>query len=204
MKTLVIALAGLLVCSFAQAADDNDTLVKIGGKGKVAFVNTCEAPTDALDASLKKLSEILMIDLVIQKGGWTLADAQKNFDSAGANTAIFIVKDKTLPMSLIAMESKWGVVNAEGLDATSISKEALRVATVLLGGASSRYTASTMRGVFSKEDLQKKAGEIVTFDSIMSIVNYLPSLGIEQFQMMTKADAIESGLLKDDKKPAAK
>ena len=204
MKTLLIALAGLLVCSFAQAADDNDTLVKIGGKGKVAFVNTCEAPTDVLDASLKKLSEILMINLVIQKGGWTLADAQKNFDSAGANTAIFIVKDKALPMSLIAMESKWGVVNAEGLDATSISKEALRVATVLLGGASSRYTASTMRGVFSKEDLQKKAGEIVTFDSIMSIVNYLPSLGIEQFQMMTKADAIESGLLKDDKKPAAK
>lgn len=203
MKTLVIAIAGLLVCSFAQA-DDNDTLIKIGGKGKVAFVNTCEAPTDALDASLKKLGEILMINLVIQKGEWTLADAQKNFDAAGANTAIFIVKDKTLPMSLIAMESKWGVVNAEGLDATSISKEALRVATVLLGGASSRYTASTMRGVFSKEDLQKKAGEIVTFDSIMSIVNYLPSLGIEQFQMMTKGDAIESGLLKDDKKPAAK
>ena len=91
-------------------------------------------------------------------------------------------------------------MNAEGLDAADVSKETLRVATVVLGGASSKYAASTMRPVFSKDDLAKKAGDIVTFDSIMAISTYLSALGIKPYQMMTREDAIEEGLIKADTK----
>ena len=175
-------------------------MVKLGGVGKVAVVNTCDAPTDALDVALRKVTNLLMISYEIKKGEWKLAEAQKCFDAAKASAAVFIVKDATLPMSLIAMESKWGVVNAEGLDAACVSKEVLRVMTVILGGASSKYTASTMRPVFSKDDLAKKAGDIVTFDSIMAISTYLPELGIKPYQMMTREDAIAEGLIKADAK----
>lgn len=103
-------------------------------------------------------------------------------------------------MSLVAMEARWGVVNAEGLDEGCVSKEVLRVMTVILGGASSKYTASMMRPVFSKEDLSKKAGDVVTFDSIMAISTYLPELGIKPYQMMTREEAVEEGLIKADAK----
>lgn len=175
-------------------------MVKLGGQGMVAIVNTCDAPTDALDVSLRKVTNLLMINYEIKKGEWKLAEAQKCFDAARANVAVFVVKDAALPMSLIAMESKWGVVNAEGLDAACVSKEVLRVLTVILGGASSKYTASTMRPVFSKDDLAKKAGDIVTFDSIMAISTYLPELGIKPYQMMSREDAIAEGLIKADAK----
>lgn len=175
-------------------------MVKLGGEGKVAVVNTCGAPTDALAVSLRKVTNLLMINYEIKKGEWKLAEAQKCFEATKANAAVFIVKDAALPMSLVAMEAKWGVVNAEGLDAACVSKEVLRVMTVILGGASSKYTASTMRPVFTKDDLAKKAGDIVTFDSIMSISTYLPELGIKPYQMMTREDAIAEGLIKADAK----
>lgn len=192
IKRVVVAVS-LLAATFAVAAPSD--MITVGGKGKVSFVNTCDAPTNALALSMKKLGGILMINLEITKGSWSLAEAKKSYDAVGANVAIFIVKDKTLPMSLIAMESKWGVVNAEGLDDSGVAKEAMRVATVLLGAASSRFPASTMRPVFSADDL-KKAGEVVTFDSIMAISEFLPSLGIERYEMMTREDAIANGLIK--------
>lgn len=193
---IMAAIAVFTGVAFGAASE----MVKLGGEGKVAVVNTCDAPTDALDVSLRKVTNLLMISYEIKKGEWKLAEAQKCFEATKANAAVFIVKDATLPMSLIAMEAKWGVVNAEGLDAACVSKEVLRVMTVILGGASSKYTASTMRPVFTKDDLAKKAGDIVTFDSIMSISTYLPELGIKPYQMMTREDAIAEGLIKADAK----
>lgn len=175
-------------------------MVKIGGEGKVAVVNTCGVQTETLDVALRKVANLLMFNYEIQKGEWQLAEAQKCFEATKANAAVFIVKDKALPMSLIAMEAKWGVVNAEGLDEKGVMRETLRVATVVLGGASSKYTASTMRPVFSKGDLATKAGDLVTFDSIMAISTYLPELGIKPYQMMTREEAIEEGLIKADAK----
>lgn len=202
-KFMMCAVCGLLIGGVAFAAAPE--MVKVGGEGKIAIVNTCEAPTEALNVALRKVCNMLMINFEIKKGGaWTLANAQKCFDDAKASAAVFIVKDPALPMSLVAMESKWGIVNSAGLDESGVMKETLRVATLVLGGAASRYTASSMRPVFSKEDLAKKAGEIVTFDSIMAISNYLPDLGIKPYQMMDRQDAIAEGLIKDEKPAEAK
>lgn len=193
---IVAAVAVFAGAAFGAAPE----MVKVGGEGKVAIVNACDAPTAALDVALRKVSNLLMINFEFQKGEWRLADAQKCFDATKANAAVFIVKDKTLPMSLVAMEAKWGVVNAEGLDEKGVMREALRVATIVLGGASSKYPASTMRPVFSRDDLATKSGDLITFDSIMAISTYLPSLGIKPYQMMTREEAIEEGLIKADAK----
>lgn len=193
MKTLLfVALATL---TFAQVRAEE--LLKLGGEGKIAVVNACEAPTAPLDTAVKKIGNLLMVTAETQKGAWSLADAKKAFETTQANVAVFVIKDSALPMSLIAMEAKWGVVNAEGLSEKGLEKEVLRVSTVLLGGAASKYPASTMRPVFSPEDLDKKAGEVMTFDSLMSIFTYLPDLGLKQYQMMTREDAIEEGLIKE-------
>lgn len=208
MKKLIVNIVVALcaVGAFAaqqqkkQAAEPEPEMLKFGGEGKVAVVNACDAPTNALDFALRKIANLMMFNYEIQKGEWKLAEAQKCFDAAKANVAIFVIKDKSLPISLVAMESKWGVVNAEGLDEKSLMRETMRVATVVLGGASSKYTASTMRPVFSKEDLANKTGDLITFDSIMAISPYLSVLGIKPYQMMTREDAIAEGLIKADAK----
>ena len=197
MKCGVMAALAVFAGTAFGAAPE---MVKIGGEGKVAIVNACDAPTGALDVALRKVTNLLMIDYEIRKGEWEMAEAQRCFEATKANAAVFIVKDAALPMSLVAMEARWGVVNAEGLDEGCVSKEVLRVMTVILGGASSKYTASMMRPVFSKEDLSKKAGDVVTFDSIMAISTYLPELGIKPYQMMTREEAVEEGLIKADAK----
>lgn len=197
MKKLFTIVSLCAISAALLAADSNDR-VKIGGEGRVVFVDTCNAPTGALVTAANKIGNMLMIKIDVEKGAWKLAEAQKSFDAAKANAAVFIVNDDSLPLSLVALESKWGIVNAAGLDDKSIEKETLRVATMVLGGACSKYTASSMRPVFSKDDLGKKAGDIVTFDSIMAISSYLPELGIKPYRLMTREDAIEEGLIKSD------
>ena len=172
--------------------------VKVGGCGKVAVVNASAVSTNALKSAADKLANFMMVDIEVVKGEWSLKDAKKGLEATGANAAVFVIDDKTMPMSLIAMEEKWGMANANGLDEKSVEKELLRVMTVVIGGASSKYEASVMRPVFSKADLEKKAGDIVTFDSIMAIFGYLPDLGIKPYKMMSRELAIEKGLIKAD------
>lgn len=198
MKKLIVAIA-LCACVGSAFAAKVER-VRVGGTGKVAIVNTCDVSNEPLEVASKKIGNLLMINIEVAKGAWKLTDAKKSLADTGANAAVFVVKDASLPLSLVAMEEKWGIVNAEGLDDKGIEKETLRVATVVLGGASSKYPASSMRPVFSKEDLASKAGEIVTFDSIMAIYGYLPDMGIKQYKMVPKVDKEERERVKREAK----
>ena len=191
----IAMMAVMSVCFVAVAADSaGPQMVKIGGEGKLAFINSSQIEDVRLEPVASMISKILMINAEVAKGTWSMADAKKSLESIGASAAVFIVDDPKLPMSLVAMEEKWGVANAAGLDSESVSKEALRVATVVLGGASSKYKASVMRPVFSKEDLVTKAGSVVTIDALMAICPNLASLGIKQFTIMDYVDALEDGV----------
>lgn len=178
----------------AEAEPPSGGNITLGGEGKVQFVNTCDACDESLATAAKKISNLLMITTETAKGAWSLDSADAAYKATGANIAVFIVKSPSLPLSLIAMESRWGVVNAEGMNAKQLEKAALRVATVLLGGGSySKYPASSMRPAASLADLDA-VGELLTFDSIMSIFPNLEKLGIKQFQIMTYRDACEDGV----------
>ena len=191
----MIMLAMSAICLAAVAANENNPrTVKVGGAGKLVFVNASQVDDSCLKSAAGKICNILMMDAEVKKGKWSLADAKKSMEALGATAAVFVVDDPSLPMSLVAMEEKWGVANASGLDAETLAKETLRVAIVVLGGASSKYPASVMRPVFSKEDLVKNAGSLVTIDALMAICPNLPSLGIKQFTMMDYADALEDGV----------
>jgi len=181
MKKWVTAAVAFTAVSVAFA----EGFVKSGGVGRLAIVDTYGAPVEAVHRASQKMENLLMISVAAEKGKWSFASAKESFDAAKATAAVFLVKDPTLPMSLVAMESKWGVVNAEGLDGKGVEKEILRVATIVLGGASSKYSASSMRPVFAPADISK-AGEIITFDSLMSIVSYLPEMGFKQFTLEPK------------------
>lgn len=170
---------------------DEGPMVTIGGEGVFAIVNAAGAPEEPLATAAKKIGNIMMINAELRQGEFALAGAKDKM--GGANAAVFVASDPALPLSLIAMEEKWGVVNAQGLAPKQLEKEVLRVATIVLGGAVSKYTASSMRPVYSVSDLDA-AGELVTFDSLMAIFPNLKSLGITQFQTMSYRDACFEGL----------
>ena len=204
MRKPVFAIFAASVALFARAAPKQATkpvveeppdggMVLVNAEGKLAIVNACGFEGDAIASTVKKAGNIFMIAAEEQKReGWSLDKAKDAFDATGANAAVFVVKDANLPISLVAIESRWGVVNANGMSDAVLGKEIMRVATLLLGGASSRYEASVMRPAFSLEDLEK-AGELATIDSLMAIFPNLKAYGFKQYEMMTFREAYESG-----------
>ena len=188
-----------VIAVFAAVAAPNQNRVKNGGpvriegEGKFAVVNTCAANKAPLEAATKTIGKILAISTEVADGKWTLAGADEARKASGANVAVFVTKDAALPISLIAMESRWGVVNANGMDDSKIEKEVIRVATVLLGAAQSRYEASAMRPVATLADLDK-AGNIITIDGLMAISSHLKDLGITTYHTMSYRDACYEGL----------
>ena len=192
MKKLMLVAAALCI---GLAFGEEEQMKPYGGKGVLAIVNACDAPTGALQSAARKFGNLLTIYTDVRKGDWRLADAQKCFDAAKANAAVFVVKDKALPLSLVAMEGKWGMANVEGLDEKGVEKIVLRVASLVMGGGSSKYSASVMRPAFSASDVTKLE-DVVTFDVMMNIDTYMKDLGFEPFRMLSKEEAIAEGYVK--------
>ena len=176
----------------AEPEPPDGGMVLGNAEGKLAIVNACGYEGDVIANSVKKIGNVFMIVAEEQTGSWSLDKATEAFDATKANAAVFVVKDKTLPISLVALESRWGLVNAEGMNDAVLGKEIMRISTLLLGGASSKYEASVMRPAFSLEDIEK-LGELATIDSLMAIFPNLQKYGFKQFEMMTFREAYESG-----------
>lgn len=199
MNMLILAatlLAATTTPASASATDDelmDGGNIRIGAKGVLAFVNACDASDDTVASAATQLAKLLMIDVRPQRGSWALPSAASAFEKADATAAVFVVRDRTLPMSLVAMESRWGVVNAEGLDDACLKRELLRVATVVLGGAASKYDPSFMRPVFSASELAK-SGDAFTIDVAMMLFPSLQNHGFSQYRTMTYREACEEGL----------
>lgn len=190
----VAAACALAFSTSSFAGQEKEELLKVGGKGKIAFVNAAGVDDALLKTAAERISNTFQINTEIQKGSWSLAEARKQFAATKANVAVFLVNEKTMPMSLVAIEERWGMANAAGLDDACITKQALRVATLVLGGASSRYPASVMRHVFSPEDLKNKAGSALTVDAMMAIAPNLADLGIEEFMFLDYESALDEGV----------
>lgn len=156
------------------------------------MVNACNAPTWAIESAAEKMCNMLMIEAETKSDRWKFGDSKKLMKKHNATAAVFVTKDPTLPLSLIAMEEKWGMVNAEGLSVTNLHREVVRVATVVLGGASSKYDISAMRPAFSASDLDK-VGDIIAIDSIMAIFPNIEALGFKRYEIVSYQDALECG-----------
>ena len=177
----------------AEPEPPDGGMVLVNAEGKLAVVNVCGYSGEAIGNTVKKIGNVFMIVAEEQKSSdWSLSNAKEAFDATKANAAVFVVKDKSLPISLVALESRWGVVNAEGMSDAVLGKEIMRVSTLLLGGASSKYEASVMRPAFSIDDIEK-LGELATIDSLMAIFPNLRKYGFKQHEMMTFREAYENG-----------
>lgn len=167
-------------------------IVNKPGTGRILFVN-CQKKIsmDEISAKAAQFNKNARMTMEVVAGGeWKMGTPIP----ANANAAVFIVDDATLPMSLIAPEARWGVLNVTALDSGArFGKELTRVAIATFGGGVSQYKGSPMQPVFSPADLDKILGEGMAFDSQAAVLKNLKEMGVTQSKMSTYRKACEEG-----------
>ena len=106
------------------------------------------------------------------------------------------------PPTLIAIEDGWGVVNVAPLKAGAdeaklnlrFKKEFVRVSSIVFTGAKSQFKNSTLQSAQSVEDLDKIVGENFSIDTMTTMMNHLPEIGVKPGTRMTYRSACIQGL----------
>lgn len=161
------------------------------GKGKVIIVN-CQDKVDASEIAERGdyIKKVLRYNCEIVKGEWSLTTAS----SRGAGATVYFVSDNSLPMSLIAPEAQWGVINTAYLNTTEqMHKEFARVFCLVAGAGKSHIKTSVMQTVRNANDLDKLKSDGFTMDMVQSVTSNLKDLGVTQNQISSYRKACEEG-----------
>lgn len=207
----VAVVASLFKCGGEEMTDDE--LRAAGGTAFRPDVGVV-AVLDAQSAvSEKAIREFAMINGSIVRlpfayrrtKGFDVVSAAAVVAEAKANAVIFLVDDPKLPMSLVASEARWGVVNIAPLKADSPKQEVLsaradkmftRVAVLTLGGANQGTGLCAMGSVLSLKDLDKQSGTGIPPLTMAGLLNHVRALGITLGYEVTYEDACIEGWAK--------
>lgn len=164
-------------------------LLTIPGKGKITI---CDAQKRIPQTSIQHYANAVAKQLqmtieVVDLPHFKLADAGSEKTKTQANAVMFAVDDPTLPMSIITSEGPWGIVNLAALVAdkptdelleTRYKKMFVRTIYSLLGAGYSSMKGSIMQNVSNLDDLDAIKKINLDPQSMMSIMQRLPRLGI--------------------------
>ena len=181
-------------------------LVKVEGKGHVAVFNGQQTVRDAdiesAMGTLKRFARGFRIEVKAAEG-FRLATAKKFREENGAGACVYVVEDPSLPMSLIALEEGWGVVNvaplkqdgpSEKVLGSRFRKEFIRVSALVFSGAVSQYMTSPLQSVTSVAELDKVVGDDYAMDALTGIAKHLTKVGIVRDEYLTYLSACQKGL----------
>lgn len=131
----------------------------------------------------------------------TVANAAEMKKRQNADFAVFIVEDKDLPPSLIAVEAQWAILNVGALAVGGANEEIVRiraknefarVLTILCGGFCSQYPAPLMNFVVDIPDLDKCLAD-PPGDMTARMKGYLDKRGIKPERKVFYRKACEEG-----------
>jgi hypothetical protein len=124
------------------------------------------------------------IECVVSDSGADAMSASAKLKELNLDLAIFLVDGESIPISLVAMEERWAIINAAKVadidtdDAEKshrLRKELSRVCKALFCGASLEPNSVAVR---TGKDLGAMKTEPIDAHSLMSIVRGLPSFGL--------------------------
>ena len=171
--------------------DTTGGMITKKGEGKAVIVNCQRKFTDSLlTSTMDAFRDLLKVEIQVREGSWEFGDEVPS----DANVAVYVVDDPKLPLSLVAAEARWGVVNvAQIADEGNLKKEVTRVAIMTFGGGVSQYKVSPMQPVSSAKDLDAITGCTLTVDVTMSMRANLDKLGLTQTRYTTYRKACMEG-----------
>ena len=172
--------------------------LKVPGKqkGKVVIVDSASnLPQQSLDAVIKQFDDTIHIAIEVQKGEFSFESPKIQGEAT-----VFIVDEAELPMSLIAPESRWALVNVAKLKSEKpqfydarIRKETVRTLVALLGGCNSTYPDALTGCVLRAEDLDRFADTRLQVEIEQRLPSYIEKLGITPYVMTAYRKACEEG-----------
>lgn len=166
-------------------------IIEKAGTGRVVVVNAQDKiPARTIAERINMLNKAVRVRIDIEKGSWKFGDKVPE----GANAAIFVVNNPDLPISLLAIEEQWGVLNVAKLDkGRRFNRAFVRVAISTLGAGVSQFKGSPMQPVTCVEDLDKLDGDGITIDALRSILSNLQRIGVTQPTKTTYRKACMEG-----------
>ena len=172
--------------------------LKVPGKqkGKAVIVDAGkDVPQHSLDAVAKQFNDTVHIAVEVQKGEFHF-----ELPKLVGEATLFIVDDSKLPMSLIAPESRWAVVNVAKLKSEKpqfydarIRKEVVRTLVALLGGCNSTYPDALTGCVTRAEDLDRIADTRLQVEIEQRLPSYMEKLGITPYILTSYRKACQEG-----------
>lgn len=157
-------------------------MVEFPGRGKIAVVNCQTKISKALiEQQVEQLRKIVRVNLELLEESPVAKDSLFERMAKlpdGVASAMYLIDDASLPMSLHAPEACWMLVNVDKLNDSRFPKEFSRASSFLFGCSVSKFTSSPMQTVTKPEDLDKIIGGGFAVDSMPSIQMHLNSLGV--------------------------
>lgn len=174
------------------------------GEGAIVFVNSQKQMTAAQIAEVvQRLKISLAMDIKIRvENGIKLEQFESLAKKCGGAATIFLVEDAVLPMSLVAYENGWGVVNlakftpaASEVQAKRLEAELARTMALTCGVACGMGTAGLMIPVRKSEALDncempnERGNQFLT----KPIHNYMQNFGLLPLTVTTYRKACSEG-----------
>lgn len=174
-------------------------------KGEVLFLNAQKrVAADPLSKRVNTMSEYFgsKFSLKCWDKPITLANAESTLKECGANAAVFIVDDASIPVTLLnAPETKWAFINVAALAADKPSEKTLMERTRrelwrslgFMLGNDSVADVCVMKAVNSLKELDDLGAEAPSSGPLILVGRRLRSIGVEPLTRATYSRALREG-----------
>lgn len=164
-------------------------VLKPGTKhGTIAIINAQPKVTSKeIETVAANLRYKIGIDVVIKDGEKVdVLTAGKAKSAAKAEVAVFVIDDANLPVSIVAREERWGIVNVAKLDNGKldhvrlygrVKNEVMRVVAFVSGATDSQFKGSLMSIGDKPEDLDGAQTEL-PIDVMNKMAESLARIGV--------------------------
>ncbi len=165
-------------------------------KGKIVVINTqTMVSEDILKLSVDSFTKEVRVDATIEGGAFDIENP-----TLKGEATLFIIDNEKLPMSLVAPEAKWAMVNVSKLKSEQeaffnarIKKEIFRALVYLCGGGASKYPQCITGCVTKVEDLDYLAKINLPLEFSARFEKYLPGYGITPYKLVPYRRACQEG-----------
>ncbi len=179
-------------------------LVEKPGNGVVVVANAQSriGVNEVTHAASLITREFRIAQKVVACRSFDITTAKGEVETNKASALVFVVNEPSLPMSLIASEARWAVVNvaplladrpSEGKLRLRYRKMFMRVASALLGAGASNYKLSIMQNVSGLDDLDAISGLGLDPQSLMAVLQRLQKMGMAAPKLVPYLKACQEG-----------
>ena len=172
------------------------------GSGRFALVSKQTTYTKDELEKCRELYRVQLrypVEIVESETPFTLGTASGELSKTGLSVGIYLVEDPSLPMSMVAMEEHWAMVNtlrvAEGAKDNDkkihrLKRELSRVIKALLMGGT---TAKDTKAVRVGSDLESITGDPIDGQQLFNIIHSMPSFGLVAPRIVPYRRACQEG-----------